>query len=173
MDKENMPSLPEAKKVTIRAPSKKLQKKVGTGQLPAHVVSRAENVIEGSSADFPGMAKEMLDELSKATEEIKQNPDKAAELRQTLTTPVMNLKANAKMFGYSLVTDLANIVLTFLELVDEIDGDIIQILEAHHNTQSAVFKHNLKGDGGAIGEQLKKELSAACERCKSKKKITQ
>ena len=83
---------------------------------------------------------------------------------------VMQLKANAAVFRYTLIGNLANIMLGFLESVRTIDGDVIEIVAAHERTLSVIVIKKIEGDGGTNGKLLEEELQNACKRYLNKKK---
>jgi hypothetical protein len=76
----------------------------------------------------------------------------------------MELKANAATFRYSLIGNLANIMLSFLESLTVMDKDAIEIVKAHHSTLHMIIVRKMTGDGGEGGKQLQKELQQACDR---------
>lgn len=72
---------------------------------------------------------------------VKQAGDRSIDMKtrkQALTSPVMELKANAAIFHYSLIGNLANIMLSFLESIEELDKDAVSIVGAHHTTLHAI-----------------------------------
>lgn len=160
-------------KVRVLKASRALQIKAGTGEIEAERIERAEVVIEKNAEDFGPIAKEFLDRLLHGIETArKEGSDysKNNTLKAGMTQPVMELKANARMFKYDLVTSLANIMLGFLENVRDLDKDAIEIVGAHHKTLSAIILKKMKGDGGANGALLQTELEDAVQRYFSKRR---
>lgn len=160
-------------KVRIIKASKTLQIKAGSGDIEDEKITKAEVVIEKNAEDFAPIAKEFLDRLLTATETARSEGhdlSKNKMLKASMTQPVMELKANARMFKYDLVTSLANIMLGFLENVKELDKDAIEIVGAHHKTLTAIILKKMKGDGGTNGLLLQTELEDAVERYFSKRR---
>jgi len=149
--------------------SKILQSKVGTGLVSKEKIETCQQTITENTTDFEPMAKEFLNKLAEAINAAKGPQSDLQELRQSVTEPVMQLKANASMFGYTLIGEMANILLSFLESVSSIDKDMISIVEASHSTLTAVVKNKLKGDGGTGGRAMKEELMGACKRYMNKR----
>jgi hypothetical protein len=79
------------------------------------------------------------------------------------------LKANATTFKYTLIGNLANIMLSFLETIVVMDKDAIEIVGAHHNTLHMIIVRKLRGDGGEAGRQITLELQQACDRYYNKR----
>lgn len=160
-------------KARIIKASRALQIKAGTGEIAEEKITQAEVVIEKNTEDFAPIAKEFLDRLHEGIQTaFSEGADltKNHALKMGMTQPVMELKANARMFKYDLVTSLANIMLGFLENVKELDKDAIQIVDAHHKTLSAIVLKKMSGNGGANGALLQTELEDAVERYFSKRR---
>lgn len=147
-----------------------LQAKVGKGPLDERVVKKMEEVMQQNTIDFYPLAMEYLDDLKNAIEKTRNGEYDHKQAAEEFTTPVMEIKSNAATFKYDLVGRLANVMMTFLESFDEIDEDVIDIVEAHHKTLTAIISKRMSGDGGQSGKILEDELKAACARYKAKKK---
>ncbi len=129
---------------------------------------KAQRALEDSREAFTPLAMQMLDRLDNAIGLIRVDP-LAATSREEIIQPVMQLKANAKMFDYDLITSLANIMLGFLESVDHMDNTILDIVGAHAKTLRLIVDRELKGDGGPVGQKLESELRSACMRYLAKR----
>lgn len=160
-----MQASPEVK---IYKANKMLQAKVGTGTVNKKIMYECQLEIDNNNTDFEPMAKNFLKDMKEVIDLAKTKSNNLEELQKKLSIPVMHLKANASIFGYNLVGELASIMLGFLESYTSIDDDIITIVEAHHKTLSAIIKNKIKGDGGETGTALKNELEKACRRYQSK-----
>ncbi len=141
-----------------------LQAKVGAGPLDEAIVERCQKVMDSNKVDFTPLAKEYLEELAKIIDQTKSRKLTRDEAVEKMTQPIMQLKANATTFKYTLIGNLANIMLSFLEAVKELDQDVIDIVVAHHKTLSAIVIKKMQGDGGENGKRMEKELKAACKR---------
>ncbi len=159
----------EKKETKIYKASKMLQAKVGTGIVEKEKIETCQQKLDDNTTDFEPMAKTFLDELAQAVLLAQSGKHDLQDLRQHVTQPVMQLKANAAMFGYTLIGDMANIMLSFLEGVSSLDDDIISIIDAHHKTLTAIVRNKLKGDGGEPGKAMKSELMGACKRYMEKR----
>lgn len=141
-----------------------LQAKIGSGPLDEKVVARCQQVMDENDVDFAPLAKEFLDKLKTAIEQAKTGELSLEQSVQAMTQPVMELKANAAIFKYSLIGNLANVMLSFLEAIKKMDPTVIDIVDAHHKTLTAIVNNKMKGDGGATGKKLEQELKDACKR---------
>lgn len=141
-----------------------LQEKIGTGPLDKEVVEKCQEVMDNNDVDFAPLAMEYLGKLQEAIAVVKGGEVEMKDAVEGMTAPVMQLKANASLFGYSLIGNLANVMLSFLEGVKELDDDVVAIVDAHHKTLSAIVIKKMKGDGGDFGRQMEEELKGACKR---------
>lgn len=170
MNSNTPPSIPPASgsRPKIHRADKSLQAKVGLINVTEEQIANAERAIEDVREEFGPLAIQLLEKLAQAAEAARSNPA-AASSKESLIQPVMQLKANAKMFGYDLVTSLANIMLGFLESVDVMDATSVEIVAAHHKTLKLIIDRKMTGNGGPIGSKLEAELRSACMRYLAKK----
>lgn len=161
---------PEKQKSKIIKADQSLGRRVGFGPLDKRVVESCQKAMERSAntQDFSEIAKEFLNELEQGIINARENTNGGMTI-QNMVSPVMQLKGSAKIFGYELVGNLANVMLSFLETIKELDNTAIEIVDAHHKTLSAIILKKMSGDGGVHGEKLETELIGACKRYQSKK----
>jgi hypothetical protein len=159
----------EPKKPKITKADLSLQKKIGTGTVEEKLIKKCQDVMDRNEVDFGPMALELLDKLDKAVKEAKKGGKPQKEAIQDIVTPVMQLKANAATFKYDLISNLANVMLSFLEAIKDLDKTVIEIVEAHQKTLSVIVMKKMAGNGGDAGKLLEDELKGACKRYFTKK----
>ncbi len=159
-------------KIKTYKASNDLRKRIGPGPLDKKAVERAQKEIEENKIDFSPMGLDFLSRLDKALKVINPETDqnKSEEQIKTLIAPVMELKANATIFHYALVGNLANIMLSFLESIDTLDEDALSIVSGHHDSLKLILSSKMTGDGGKDGPVMVTELKDACARYYKKKK---
>lgn len=150
--------------VKIIKPSYLLRAKIGTGFLSLKIIERCRRVFDSNTVDFAPMAMEELDRLEIIIAGAKSKTLTRDEAAGKMTEIIMQLKANASMFNYPLVSRLAAIMLGFLESMKEIDDNAIEIVSAHHKTLKVIIAKKMSGDGGVTGRKLEEELTYACAR---------
>lgn len=160
------------KKIKTYKANVELQQRIGSGPLDPKLIERAQKAIEENNIDFAPLGLQFLEELHSALDRIEKkiDPQMIDEQKRMLTEPVMELKANATIFHYSLVGNLANIMLSFLESITEIDKDALSIVRGHHDSLKAIITGKMKGDGGKNGQVMMSELKDACARYYKKRK---
>lgn len=141
-----------------------LQAKVGIGTIDEKKIRKSQKVMDSTNVDFTAMAQQYLVELEAALTQARTSEEPPKKKIQAMTEPVMQIKANAGMFGYALVGVLASVMLNFLETLETVDEDVITIVDAHHKTLKVLITNEMKGDGGEYGQQLQAELKDACRR---------
>lgn len=151
--------------VKVFKASRDLQEKAGAGKIDEQKVQNAQDSIENTSVDFYAMAKDNLDDLKKSISDAKSDKSiSKEELLKNISSPLLQLKSSAPLFEFHLVGTLASIMFNFIQKIDNIDDQALQIISAHHKTLFAIISNRMTGDGGAQGKQLKKELNDVCKK---------
>ena len=161
-------NVPPGKSNTYKA-NFMLQQKIGVGPVDETAIKKSQEAMDNNDVDFTPMAMEYLGKLEQALAQAKDASIDLKVRKQALTSPVMELKANAAIFKYDLIGALANIMLSFLEAVSDIDKHVVEIVGAHHKTLQAILLKKMKGDGGEAGKMMASELKDACARYFAKK----
>lgn len=141
-----------------------LQSKVGMGLMDEDAINKSQSLIDKNKFDFVPIATGFIEELKKAIDIAKAEKETNRKSIERMIDPVMQVKANARIFKYDLLGNLAGIMLHFLEYMNELDNDAIQIVEAHQKTLHAILINHMEGSGGDMGHSLEEELEAACKR---------
>ncbi|MCC6597478.1 MAG: hypothetical protein IT559_01655 [Alphaproteobacteria bacterium] len=147
-------------------PPNVLKDKAGYGGLSESILQKAQKLLEDNVQDFQPLGMLYLESLARSIENAKDWKD-ARDTEGTLTQmlyPAMQLKANGGMFGYQLVTQIADKLIQFLEVLDEPDIGAIEIIMAFHTAIRAVVSGRIMGDGGKDGKDLAQALDMACRR---------
>lgn len=159
----------KSKKNKLIPANNTLSQKIGTGRISTLAIERAEREIEENDVDFAPLGLEFLKNLDTALKNISSEGN-VEEQKQTIIKPVMELKANAQIFHYELVGNLAGIMLSFIESITTLDKDAIAITRGHHDSLKLILTKKMKGDGGANGKTMITELKDACTRYYKKRK---
>lgn len=147
-------------------PPNTLKVKAGSGGLSEDILNKAQALLEQNSVDFRPLGEMYLDALNKGIEQAR-TPPKGMEDETVIISmlyPAMQLKANGGMFHYPLITGIADKLIQFLEVVQRIDDEVLEIVIAFHTTIRAVLLGQITGDGGIRGAELMQALVDACYR---------
>lgn len=159
-----MSDKPKKSKAKFHTPQNALRLKAGYGGIDPKVMDRAEEYIKKNDVDFTDIAKSILERLDKAVEATRLDDRRTKDSINRMVAPIMEMKANGAMFKYGLLTDVADIVLDFLENAENLDDDAMAIVDIHRKTFSIIINGRLQGTGGVQGDILIKELNEACAR---------
>jgi hypothetical protein len=154
------------RKAEFYNPPNHLKLKVGIGGLTENILNKAQALLENNSVDFTPLAEMYLDAMMKGIEQARTpSPDLNREtIIGAILFPGMQLKANGGMFHYQLVTQIADRFIQYMEVIESVDSDALEIIIAFHTTIRAVILGRIKGDGGKRGEELIAALVDACQR---------
>lgn len=164
-----------SQKAKFITPPNRLKILAGTGGLPKTIIAKAQAQMDAFEVDFNPEALKLITKIEEASKSIlkavnqNEKPD-----QEEIILPVMQLKANAGQFKYQLISDVADVCLQFLENIEEFNEEALEVIAAHQKTIHIIINSKLKGDGGAEGYALVKELHQASQRYfkKYKKKKT-
>lgn len=145
-----------------------LREKVGFGGLDPLTLERAEEFIQNNYVDYNPYAREFLDALTLAIKDVKAKQQYGRSGIIQISRPVMALKASGAMFHYALISDICDIVLNFLEGLEKIDDDTIDILSVLRRSLIVIIDNRMTGDGGPTGKALSAEIYSACDRYMAK-----
>lgn len=159
-------SMKPRRKAEFYNPPNHLKLKVGIGGLTENILNKAQALLENNSVDFTPLAEMYLDAMMKGIEQARTPDDDLDKetMIGAILFPGMQLKANGGMFQYQLVTHIADRFVQFMEVIESVDHDALEIIIAFHTTIRAVILGRIKGDGGKRGEELMTALVEACHR---------
>jgi hypothetical protein len=167
-DSSDTEPLPPGVKITKA--SRTLQEKAGTGEIDPKLVERAEQFILDNKEDFLPLALELMALLAHRLEEVNRKKPRLRGDLLKLQEPIMQIKANGRMFHFALASQLAAIVLDFLEHVEKPDDDVLAIVQAHLSGLQLVMSKKIRDDRDTNGALLLKEIEEACKRYHKKAK---
>lgn len=170
-EKVDFANMPRQRNAEFFNPPNVLKKKVGSGGVAPDLIAKAESYIENNEQDFHSIAENYFAILDEASHRVKDGEIKGAEAFEAVLYPLSQLKAQGAMFKQPIVTDLAAMLINFLEVIEELDDQAISILMVHKMTLQAVIKKKLPADTQAQQNQtLKNALRDACIRYFQNKK---
>lgn len=149
---------------SIITPRNVLRDKMGYGGVNTMLMDRAQEMISQSAVEFEPYAQEFLKCMITQAGHARSQQVRNNETLQSLIRPVMELKANGGMYKYQMITSIADIMLGFLEHLDHLSDEAIDIVELHYKAMLAIILNKMVGDGGKEGQILLSELSSACSR---------
>ncbi len=152
-------------------PPNVLKQKVGGGGIDPKRLEKAQNFIDENKLEFEPYAENYLETINAVIANYKAGKLDDRTAIDDMIRPIMQLKANGGMFKYSLISDIADIVLLFLENIDTLNDEAISVVLVHQKTLQVIIGNKLRGTGGQEGTILARELEKACLRYYKKYKI--
>ena len=151
-----------------------IQNKVGRGGLSQTILDKAQDIIEKNSFDFVPEAQRQLTALREGMRMIQSQRQRfeTDSLVAIISQPAIQLKSNGTTFGYPLVTKIAMLLIRFIEALNDIDDDAVDVIDGFNTALNAVIVGQMKGDGGEDGAALYDALEQACQRYFDKSKKT-
>lgn len=156
----------KSKKVKFVTPPNMLKTKVGSGGLSDKILDQAQKLLENNSIDFRPIAEMYLNSLQKGIERASYSTGFGSDddVITDISYPILQLRANGKMFKYTLITKMAEQFLEFLNSINRIDAKAIEIMQAFHTSMNVVVQGEITGDGGLEGQELQETLRDACDK---------
>jgi hypothetical protein len=152
------------KKPVFTQPLYTLKEKVGSGGIPTYILKRCQEYIESNPVDFTPYAQRCLEQLKDIHARLeKKQMDPVAALGK-ISDLAMQLKANGSMFHYQLISMVSDVMLRFLDHVENINEDFVTILGMYNRILERIINRKLTGNGGTEGYALTQELHGACLR---------
>ena len=153
-------------------PANPLRAKVGPPRpTDPGLIARAEAALQDMAGEYLGWVERDLAALEASAAEFAAataNPARRAAALQTVYGVVHDIKGQGATFEFTLVTGVAAALCRYLEQTAEIGGEGAaadpEIVTAHVAALRAVIHNGIRGDGGALGRQVERELANAVGR---------
>ncbi|TVQ82034.1 MAG: hypothetical protein EA357_10910 [Micavibrio sp.] len=141
-----------------------LKKKTGEGGCCDASVEKAQRLIESNNIDFLPAARDLLDMLAAYAARYRTQQAKGEKEVFKLLYPAMQLNAQGRMFHYPLISDMADVLVNFLENIEELNADALDIVDAHHTAITLIVRRKIAGNGGSAEKAVYDDLVRACRR---------
>lgn len=145
----------------IHAPHNLKKAKIGTGpaKLDPKVIERAERAMKSMEKDYAAWAQEDLTMLESAFKQFRAGSSDAAGCLRTMFRVALDMKGQGASFGYQLITQIADLLASFLEAREALGPFDCEVVAAHIAAMRAVFAQDVRGDGGMTGGALVDSLN--------------
>lgn len=143
-------------------PPNKLKQKAGSGGLDESILQKAEESLQKNDVDFQPIAEEFLQQIDAYLKEISEGTLTGEPAIEAIIYPAMQLKAQGTMFHFPIATDIANILVNFLETVITMDEKVAEIILAHRRSLTAVLQGKMRDPADPKGAALKTALLETC-----------
>lgn len=144
------------------SPSTTLQTKAGTGWIAPDKIKACQAMLDNNSYDFAPIGTAILDRLQTPIEKARDGKITRPHAHEKILECVMQLKANGTMFQYPIVTSLCAVVMSFLETIENLDDQALEIAQTLHNHLSLIFEKQVKKTTSAPAKAMEKEIKSIC-----------
>ncbi len=154
------------KRAQFFKPPNVLKAKVGSGGLPPETLHKAQKVFDAHTQDFEPLGEIYLQALLNGIQdaEIGFSDDSNETIIARILYPAIQIKANAGMFQFPLIAQMAAKMIVFLERSKNINADMLEVCFAFYTAMNGALITKKRGQTGKAGQALLKELSDACAR---------
>ena len=152
------------RKATVITPPNVIKSKVGDGGIDPADLKNAQDYVAGNTVDFIPIGKALVEALHVIIGQIKTGKLRGEGAIEAMLFPAAQLKAQGALFRYSLVSEIAEILVDFLERVEKADKDVIDVVDAHVVAVTFILSNSMKDDGRGLDRELKNSLLKACSR---------
>ena len=160
------------RKAEFIAPPNVLKQKIGSGGLDNSVLVKAQTALEDNTIDFKPIAARLLNALEEAIRNAGNNPAQGEAAIEAMLYPAAQLKAQGSMFHFPLVSELSEVLVSFLETITTPpSAEVLEIVSAHKMAISAVLNMNIADVNDPRGKELKSSLMDACTRYYKSRKV--
>ena len=147
----------------IMTATRLLQNKIGTGKIERDRIEDGEFIIKQARAskeagEFIAAHMQEMDDFIPKLKNDPQNTDTIDEI----TKSIMRFKGNVSMFSADQCADLAAVMLRWVESVETVDQDVLDVLNGYHVTLNQV-QNNILDDDKMVGI-IVNEMKSACNR---------
>lgn len=129
--------------------------KGGPNAVTAEMLDRAEKVIADAAGDYLESVNADLEKLHAALDDLVQSDDRHAEALERLFAVGHDIKGQGGIFGYDLMTVIADHLCRLIENLDHDPGEPeIEVLQLYVDALHVVIAKRLTADGGPEGKRL-------------------
>ncbi|MBE7636716.1 hypothetical protein GUA87_07645 [Sneathiella sp. P13V-1] len=128
---------------------------------PVHILEETEHLFQEMISDYPDWVQDSLSKLSGYVEVCINFENKRIVTYKSINEIAHEMKGQGGTFGYPLVSTFGDSLYDFTGPNAGLSDNHVQIIKAHVDAMKATINGRIQGDGGQIGQELKKMLSAA------------
>lgn len=153
-------SAPQEDNIEEFKPNFGLKEKIGNDItiseiLTADAIKNSQQVINDSQKDFLKWVDNDLKTLDALYKEAAKDSSKALEHVVAIQKSAFSVKAQSGTFGYDLGSAIAKSLYDFCENNYMVgDDNHLLVIRKHIDTLNTIFRRNVQGDGGNVGQQV-------------------
>ncbi len=151
---------------------KTLRVKIGaSASITDKQIEKAQEIIDRATVDFKPFAYEMIGIIEGNVEYMQLMSYGREEEYETFLVPFIQLKGQAAMFGNTFVSDLSQVILSFLDKNRRLDDTSLEIVKAYCKSARVAYEKDIDTLQSNNGRTLYTELQYAIKRYEDRLKV--
>ncbi|MBM3557237.1 MAG: hypothetical protein FJX47_16985 [Alphaproteobacteria bacterium] len=148
---------PPPPKARLVRPPRHIRQRVGASGGPdlKDAVAQATKAIEPFSKNFLEQIRGDIARLNTILRVIEHRAEEIGRHRSSLFAIAHELRGQAGTFGYPLATAVADTFYKYLDHRDSLEPEDAKLVTLQIHALLAVFREDIQGSGGAIGDELR------------------
>lgn len=126
-------------------------------------VNAAQNALNRAESEFIDWARSDVIRLEISYQALRERPSSSDALRD-LTYAAYAIKSQAGIFGYALGTEVAGLLVDFLESRKTFGTDHLVVIGKHIETINVIFREQIKESGQAVAMDMIHSLKKLSEK---------
>jgi hypothetical protein len=128
--------------------------KVKHGADPSALIAQADESVKKLGGEFETIFADSVVALSEAMAEIRRGGMPRENGVMVMRRLLHDLRGQAGTFGYPLVSQIGDSACKFIDLSEAIERTETDVIGMHIDALKAINQAKIKGDGGAVGQEL-------------------
>ena len=145
----------------IQPPNRLKEKVSGSGPISQEMLDRAETALGSLSVQFGELMADEIRRLGDLHRLGVRDEGRRAELANLIFEIAHDLRGQAGTFDYPLITRVGSSLCHFTDGLDYCDERGLEVIRLHIDAMQAIVASSLRGDGGAVGQEIASGLETA------------
>jgi len=156
--------------IEIIYPENTIQKKVGTGGLPQHIIDQADKVAKSIKFDLEPYIKERIQSLKSLSADANRgfSAGNDNKMINSFLHDIVQLNTNAKLDQQGCLSLFSTNLLQFMTPIDQFNIDTNHVVSAHLKVMDIILDKNIKTKNNPTVRILLDELHDVCARYNTK-----
>jgi hypothetical protein len=159
-------AMPASAAFTFEAPHEIRNKVKGGGPLDAATLLRIEAAVAEQSAAFCELVARDIDRMQRLVAAFASRP--RDEVKQDILAITHEVRGQGTSFGFPLLTRIGNALSQFLQSIEDVDDDAVEVIDGHVQAMHGVVSNRISGDGDRVGPQIIRALDQAVRRYRNR-----
>ena len=148
----------------VNPPNPLRDKVSGGGPISEEMLQRAALAVESLAEQFDDLLESEIARLHALFERAAADPSQGMEFAKQIFEIAHDLRGQAGTFDYPLITRVGTSLCRFADELGCCRERELEVIRLHIEAMQAIMASALRGDGGALGQQIADGLEKAVEK---------